>query len=118
MAMGIPVTFDLYIDGRKLIRGGENCFRVLNCISTVFRVGAWSGFRICILYGSITCICSSLLNNFKGDLIRILGMLYMNIVRVREGDDNVDHFPLGKRFLLAGRTSRGSMLCSMLVLRR
>jgi hypothetical protein len=32
MAMGRLASFD-GTNGRKLIRGGENCFQVLNCIS-------------------------------------------------------------------------------------
>jgi hypothetical protein len=48
----------------------------------------------------------------------ILGMWYMNISRVVEGGDNVDRFPLETRFLLVGRTSRGSAFDSTLELRR
>lgn len=44
--------------------------------------------------------------------------LYMNIVRVITGDDNVDRFPPGIQSPLEGRRSRDSSFESMLVWRR
>jgi len=52
------------------------------------------------------------------DMAMIHGRLYMSTGRVTMEGDNVDYFPLEIQSPLGGRTSRGLMLDSMLVLRR
>lgn len=55
-----------------------------------------NGIGICVFSGQCIVLTWSM----------ILGRLCMNIVRVTMEDDNAGHFPLERRFLPAGRTSR------------